>query len=171
MTSNMRLQGIVPGSKKAWDRQPTFMGYCPVDSYDFCTAAGIWWKFRIDEMDREVRERHRNAIVAKLIEEYEHGPDTGTNIPARSDRYYQCAWLTNSGRWLGVEYGGHQEKLDDLFAGRVSYSEIERAGWVHVGGVNDQDCPRYDGKPLSTAQMAKLRKFNYNPERRERRYA
>lgn len=167
----LRLQGMLPGSKRPWG-QPTWLGYCPIDEYDQCTRAVGWWKRRVDENNREMSERHRKMRVDRLVEEQEHGPDTGTDIPARSEHHYQCAWLTKSGRWIGVEYAGHQHKLEELFGAQVTYSEIESKGWVHVGGCNDQDCPRYDGNPLSPAQIAKLRKFNYNPEReRIRRYA
>lgn len=165
----LRLQGIIPNG---WYSYPQFLGWCPIDVYDGTTRATRWLKEAADEVNAEAMRKHRKQLVARILEEYETGPDTGTDIPAHRDWQYQCAWLTPKGRWIGVEYGGHDAKLQELFKGQVTYSEIEYAGWVHVGGCNDRDCPRYDGNPLSAAQISKLRKFGYNPERRgELRYA
>lgn len=74
-----------------------------------------------------------------------------------------CAWVTDKGRWLGVMYGDHYTALR-RFSDFRSYGEAEAAGWIHVGGQHESDCPRHDGKRYTPAQRRKLEQFGYFPE-------
>lgn len=133
--------------------------YCDRTVRERLAPAVLWMQERVQKYWPDA---HRPYNIGPAWLQAESGPDHVLDNPWIHD-ILPCAWVTPSGRWIGVEYGGHGEALDDLVRHDATHSEAESRGWIHAGGVSYTDCPRHDGKRHTRAQIRTLERFGYTP--------